>query len=86
MDDPNGERTHLGFDWTVVRAAPPLRPLDPRRTALMCVDLQYMCIHPDFGNARAARENGVDITPFVRRIDDSFDPRFGKKLRADLKP
>jgi phosphonate transport system substrate-binding protein len=52
----------------------------------------------EFDNANAAADEAtsepmrflaVDYRrdfEFVRRIDDSFDPRFGKKLRADLKP
>ncbi len=43
----------------LIRAPFPDVPLDPPRTALLVVDLQYFDAHPDYGFGQLARERGV---------------------------
>jgi nicotinamidase-related amidase len=66
--------------YDLVRPAPPAPPLDPRQTALLIIDLQYVCASRELGLGRAAREQGNaealryrferidEIVPRVRRL------------------
>ncbi len=57
-----------GPDWRALYPLPDLPPLDPARTALVCIDLQYFDAHPDHGMARRATEQGVDVSDYFERL------------------
>ncbi len=56
--------------WVV----PPPLHLDPDRTALLVVDMQYFDAHPDWGEGRTAQEMGVAhcFDPFFVEIDNAI--------------
>jgi nicotinamidase-related amidase len=64
----------------ILNEAPPL-VLDPNRTALLVVDMQYFDASPDWGEGRTAKELGVlhCFDPYFAQIDDII-PRIQRLL------
>jgi nicotinamidase-related amidase len=60
---------------------PPAFQLDPNRTALLVVDMQYFDAHPDWGEGRTAKEMGVAhcFDPYFAQVDDVI-PRIQQLL------
>jgi len=68
--------------FDLVANAPEPPPLDPRTTALLIIDLQYLDAHPDHGLGQTAREQGrasvleyrfariEEILPRIQRLAD----------------
>ena len=64
--------------YEIVMPAPPAPPLDPRQTALLIIDLQYVCASRDHGLGRAARDQGnADALRYRFDRIDEIVPRVG---------
>lgn len=61
--------------------APAALHIDPNRTALLVVDMQYFDAHPDWGEGRTAQEMGVirSFDPFFAEVDAAI-PRIQELL------
>ena len=80
---------HLPDDspYRALRKGYPEVPLEPDRTAMLVVDMQYFDAHPDFGIGRRAKERGVaehsaeffaeveDMLPRIRALADACRQR-----------
>lgn len=66
-----GERSHLGSN-PLAQLVPSLPDyaVDPERTALVVVDMQYLDAHPDWGLGKRARELGIfeHLVPYFARV------------------
>ena len=55
---------------------------DPSKTVMMVIDMTYGNAHSDYGLCEMCREEGLDITYYVERVEHTVIPAIQKVTRA----